>query len=229
LPDVKLAWCELIADEASLSALSAWLSPDERARSERFATRTLADRYRIGRAALRWLLGRQLGVGPGNVPIERDARGRPRLADGTLDFNISHTRDVALVGICSAAGTRIGVDVEHEARSLDHAGLARKFLTPREQATVAAFDEDAHRRAFLMRWTCKEAMSKATGDALGAPLRRLDVELAPTLRLVDGPSPYTPADWRLEAAAVPPGYLAAVALWTSAAGRRPAQSRSGFE
>jgi 4'-phosphopantetheinyl transferase len=227
-PDVTLAWCELVADDAALRALSAWLSPTERARSSRFATRTLADRYRIGRAALRWLLGSRLGIDPGDVAIERDARGRPRLADGALDFNISHTRDVALVGICSG-GTRIGVDVEHEARSLDHVGLARKFLTPREQSTVAALDEDAHRKAFLARWTCKEAMSKATGDALSAPLRKLDVELSPTLRLVDGPSPYTPVDWRLEAAAVPSGYLATVALWTAATGSRLARSRGASE
>jgi 4'-phosphopantetheinyl transferase len=214
LPGVTLAWCELVADDEALAALFAWLSPAERARGSRFANGTLANRYSVGRAALRWLLGRHLGIDPGDVPIERDARGRPRLADGTLDFNISHTRDIALVGISSVAGARIGVDVEHEARSVDHVGLSRKFLTPREQSTVAALDEDAHRKAFLSRWTCKEAMSKATGDALGAPMRKLDVELAPTPRLVDGPPPYTPSDWRLAAAAVPSGYLATVALWT---------------
>ena len=56
-------------------------------------------------------------------------------------------------------------------------------------------------------------MSKATGDALSAPFRRLDVELVPALRLVDGPAPYTAPRWRLLAVEVPGDYLATAALW----------------
>lgn len=216
LPGVTFAWCELLADTATASELSAWLSPDEHARAQRFATRTLAERFMIGRAALRWLLGYRLRIDPRDVPIKRDARGRPQLADMALDFNVSHTRDVALVAISDIAGARIGVDVEHEERRVDHVGLARKFLTAREQESLAGFTGDAHRRAFLQRWTCKEAMSKATGDALSAPLRQLDVEIDPKPRLVEGPAPYRPADWRLETVAVPAGYLATVALWRCA-------------
>ena len=216
LPGVDLWWCELANDSQGLLRLAGWLSAIERERAARFATKALADRFTAGRAALRWLLGLKLGIEPGAVSIERDARGRPKLARGSLDFNISHTRAVALVGITEIAGARIGVDVEHDERALDHVGLARKYLTPREQASVAALDAEAHRRAFLMRWTSKEAMSKATGDALAGPLRRLDVELAPALRLVDGPAPYTARDWRLEAVDVPAGYLATAALWKPA-------------
>ena len=213
LPGVALWWCALDLDAATMRELAGWLSPDERMRAQRFATGTLADRYIAGRAALRWLLGARLGIDANEVPIARGARGRPQLAGAFIDFNLSHTRNVALVGITDAADLRVGVDIEHEARSLDHIGLARKFLTPREQASLARLGEGAHRRAFLLHWTAKEAMSKATGDALSGPLRRLEVELAPTLRLADGPAPYTPADWQLASVGVPGGYLATAALW----------------
>ena len=147
---VTLWWCDLGDDATTLPTLAAWLSPVERTRAARYGTATLAHRYTRGRAALRWILAGRLGVPPRQVPIDKDERGRPRLAGrADFDFNVSNTRNVAFVGLVEAHGTRIGVDVEHEDRTLNHAGLARKFLTTREQAAIASLDADAHRRAFL--------------------------------------------------------------------------------
>ena len=98
-------------------------------------------------------------------------------------------------------------------REVSHDGLARKFLTARERAAIASLDEDARRRAFLRRWTCKEAMSKATGDGLSAPFRRIAVALSPGLALREGPGPYRPEEWTLVAAPAPDGFIATVALW----------------
>lgn len=211
---VTLWWCVLDADPDTMPPLAAWLSPTERKRAERYGYESLAQRYMRGRAALRWILAQRLGVPPESVLIEPDERGRPRLAGRTdLDFNVSNTRNITLVGLVDLPGTRIGVDVEHEDRALNHLGLARKFLTSREQSAIASPDIDEHRRAFLRLWTCKEAMSKATGQALSAPLRTLDVELAPSLRLAGGPPPYRASDWRLAAVDAPGGFLATVALW----------------
>lgn len=210
---VSLWWCELGDDPTALAAFSGWLSASEHARARRYGSKALADRYVRGRAALRWILGRELGVDPESVPIERGHRGRPHIPGASLDFNVSNTRNVAFIGVARTPGTRIGVDVESADRMLNHAGLARKYLTAREQSTLVALDVDAKRLAFLRSWTCKEAMSKATGDALSAPLGAMDVELAPALRLRGGPSPYVAADWRLHAADVPAPFLATVALW----------------
>jgi 4'-phosphopantetheinyl transferase len=122
---------------------------------------------------------------------------------------------MALIGIADAlpAGMRIGVDVEHGQRKVNADGLSRKFLSERERAGLAAMPADERRRGFLRLWTCKEAMSKATGDALAAPFRHLDVSLDRGLSLVAGPPPYTPANWALHAAVMPDGFLATVALW----------------
>ena len=212
--DVGLWWCTShVEDDATFALLQAWLAPGEHARAARYGTAALARRYTVGRATLRWVLGQLLGLAPQNVPIVRGARGRPQL-DGIadVDFNVSNTRDVVLIGVARRAGTRIGVDVEHVERDVRDRGLARKFCTPRERALLDGLDDGEHRRRFLRLWTCKEAMSKATGDALGAPLRRLDVDLDP-LRLADGPPPYTPADWTLLAPPAPAHYVATVALW----------------
>ena len=211
-PGVEAWTCELTRSRDDVAALADVLSPAEHARAARFGRPELRERYVVGRATLRFLLGQRLGVAPEAVVIDRGRRGRPLVAGAPdLDFNVSHTRGVALFGI--TASGRIGVDIEHEARELNVTGVARKFMSPREQAALAALGEDARRRTLLRLWTCKEAMSKATGDALSAPFRRLDVELVPAPRLVDGPAPYTASRWRLLAVEVPGGYFATVALW----------------
>ena len=213
---ITLWWAALAANDRHVERLSSWLAPQEHARAARFGREALRRRYIVGRASLRCALGEHLGVVPAAVPIVRGRRGRPQLAgESDLDFNISHTEGVALIGI--ARGSRIGVDVEHADRAVNADGLARKFLKSSEQATLASLDEAARRRRFLRYWTCKEAMSKATGDGLSAPFRELEVALGETLELVSGPMPYEPRRWRLCAADVPAGFLATVALWSRTA------------
>jgi 4'-phosphopantetheinyl transferase len=211
--DVALWWAPLAASDDEVARVSGWLAPAEHARAARFSRETLSRRYILGRALLRWALGNALGLPPPAVPIVRGVRGWPQLATNVgIDFNISHTRDVALIGI--ARTRRIGVDVERADRDVRADGLARKFLTPAERATLAALPEAERRVRFLRYWTCKEAMSKATGDGLSAPLRRLEVRLAEGIELARGPAPYEPARWRLHAVDVPDGYLATLALWS---------------
>ena len=211
--EVALWWATLAASDGEVARVSGWLASAEHARAARFGREGLSRRYILGRALLRWILGNALGLPPPAVPIVRGVRGRPQLANGAgIDFNVSHTRDVALIGI--AHTRRIGVDVERADRDVRADGLARKFLTSAEQATLAPLPETERRELFLRYWTCKEAMSKATGDGLSAPMRRLEVRLTDGIELTRGPAPYEPARWRLHAVAVPAPYVATVALWS---------------
>ncbi|HTS24065.1 MAG TPA: 4'-phosphopantetheinyl transferase superfamily protein [Casimicrobiaceae bacterium] len=209
---VAVWWATLDALDDDFARLASWLAPAEHARAARFGREALRRRYVVGRATLRWVLGRALGVAPGAVPIVRGERGRPKL-DGTaeLDFNISHTEGIALIGL--ARSGRIGVDVERARRDVEADGLARKFLTSSERATLEQLDGAARRARFLRYWTCKEAMSKATGDGLSAPFRHLDVRLDDAIELLVGPAPYERAQWRLCAVKVPAEFIGTVALW----------------
>jgi 4'-phosphopantetheinyl transferase len=218
---IGLWWCELDRVPVEAAALRSWLSGAESARADRFGAESLRRRWIAGRAALRYVLAGLLGGAPQEVPIRRGARGRPELADAAIDidFNVSHTAGVALIATLAAdrGRLRIGVDVERSDRAVGADRLARKFLTPREQAAAAGLSPDERRLRFLRYWTCKEAMSKATGDGLIAPFRKLDVDLDPEPRLVDGPPPsYAPPAWRLYAASAPSDCLATIALWRRA-------------
>lgn len=210
--DIALWWCGLARPADEVRELAAWLSAAERVRAARFGLPVLRDRYIVGRATLRKLLGSRLGCAPAEVEIRHGLRGRPYVADaGNVDFNVSHTNEVALFGL--TRDRRIGVDIEHGERQLNVDGIARKFMAPDEQAALARLAPDQRRRALLRLWTCKEALSKATGDAMSAPFRRIAIAANGELRLDAGPPPYDPAAWRLLPVAVPGGYLATVALW----------------
>jgi 4'-phosphopantetheinyl transferase len=211
-PDIRLWWCSLAPVPAALGTFERSLSTAERTRAARFGTPELRARYVMGRGSLRSILAEELGADPATVDIIRGIRGRPQLAGTlTLDFNVSHTEGVAIVGIVRRG--RIGVDVERLDRTINVGGIARKFMTSNERAAIAAQGADAGRRHLLTLWTCKEAMSKATGDALSAPFGSIDVALAETRTLRSGPSPYRPDHWSLHAAIVPTAYVATVALW----------------
>ena len=219
-PGVETWLAGLESTRARFDDLSACLSTTEQARAQRFGTDELRRRWIVGRATLRLVLGDALGIAPFAVEIRRGVRGRPELADAGsgIDFNVSHTGGVALIGIAKGlpADTRIGVDIERLDREVGVDRLARKFLTATERASLADLDLRERRERFVRYWTCKEAMSKATGDGLIAPFGRLDVELAEVPRLVDGPAPYLPSQWRLHRAPVPAAWAATIAIW-----RRP--------
>ena len=219
-PDSALAlWlCPLERDPSEEAELFACLSATEQARAARFGTLTLRRRWMTGRATLRWLLGHALGCEPAAIPLRRGVRGRPELdtARGP-DFNVSHTGEVALICIGTALerAERVGVDIERVDRRVNTDGLSRRVLTEHEREALAAFDDDARRRQLLRLWTCKEAMSKATGDALSAPFRRIHIATDVRLRLISGPEPYTPGRWRLLSVAVPEEFFATLAVWRS--------------
>jgi 4'-phosphopantetheinyl transferase len=210
--NVGLWWCSLATTPSSLQRLESCLSDAERQRAARFGNPQLRSRYIAGRGALRTILGERLRVEPRLVDITRGMRGRPQLAGfTTLDFNVSHTLDVALVGL--AEDVRIGVDVECIDRVINVDGIARKFMTAAERAHLGTLETDARRRRVLKLWTCKEAMSKATGDALSAPFSSIDIASDDRSTLSGGPAPYAPEHWTLVDAAVPAPFVATVALW----------------
>src|SRR5690242_13880409 len=111
------------SDDPNAEAL---LSPYERERAEGIRAAAVRDRYVSTRIALRILLGSVLGIGPAEVPIEIDDRGKPHLPpDASLFFNLSHSADRSVVGIVE--GAPIGVDIEMRGRPFSWQSVARRF------------------------------------------------------------------------------------------------------
>ena len=152
------------------AALYATLSPDERTRSARFRSERDRQRFIVARGALRELLGRHLGIQPGDIRFEYNANGKPALSadfGSRLRFNLSHSADLALIAI--ARDVDVGVDVERisEGPRSEYAEIARCFFSAAEVEELCSVPPPLYARAFFTCWTKHEACIKARGEAIG--------------------------------------------------------------
>lgn len=170
----------------NLSGLERLLSEEERQRAARFHFNLDRERYVIGRAALRRLLGKQLQRRPEEVQFRYNPQGKPALdrAEGDADwrFNIAHSGGLALIAV--SLGREIGVDIERIRPDVECLELARRNFSPREIAELEATPSAEQRRAFFRGWTRKEAYLKAHGIGLSLPLDRFSVSLGSSARLL---------------------------------------------
>lgn len=168
--------------------------------------------------ALRALLASYLGTRPEYLQIVRDQHGKPRIANSTLEFNLSHTRSSALVGICD--GNPLGVDLEHLGRQRPVLQLAQRFFAPSEASALSVLDPVRRQTAFLELWCCKEAVLKALGRGLAFGLARVEFALddrgEPQSLIRVGED--LPHDWHVVRLHPSPEFAAALA-WHGAARR----------
>lgn len=149
----------------------ALLDPVERRRRARYLRDEDRDRFTLGVAMTRLVLGPLLGLPPEQVPVTRACRvcgephGPPVVAGGP-HLSVSHSGDRVAVAISSAGP--VGVDVEAATKRLDEA-VVRHVLSP---------DESLNGDDLLSYWTRKEAIVKATGDGLRVPMT--DITVSPS-------------------------------------------------
>jgi 4'-phosphopantetheinyl transferase len=181
------------------------LDDAERRRAARFRSRELRQRYAVAHAALRLLLAESLGIDPLAVELGTLEGGKPALAlDRSLDFNLSHCGDLALVAISSCGA--VGVDVECIG-PVEVGPLASRVCTPAERAALASLAPPDRTCAFLRLWTAKEAYLKARGTGLQEDPAGLDVVAVLTANEVE-----LPDDYRVHGVDAGPDHAAALAL-----------------
>ena len=95
----------------------------------------------------------------------------------------------------------------------DPDALARLVLSAAERAVLAGSPAAGRAHGFLVAWTRKEAVTKATGDGLGAAFSNVVVAAdAGPPRLVSWPYPRSPRSVSLLDLDVADGYVAALAV-----------------
>ena len=157
------------------------LAGRERARYDAYRAPAEQRRFLAAAALLRIVLGQHLGVPPAAVPIERTCgtcgrpHGRPRLADGVADLEVSVSHSGDQVAVAVTRGARIGVDVEKLTRDVDVAGIGRLVLSDLEADRLRALPPHRQPAAFVSLWTRKEAVLKALGTGLATPMRELEL------------------------------------------------------
>jgi 4'-phosphopantetheinyl transferase EntD len=149
----------LLPEEAALAAT--WGDP--RART-----------FAAGRIALREAMA-AVGVDV-KAPILRSPRGAPLLPVG-VRASVSHKDRIAVamaaLGDASVDGF-VGVDVEELDVKRDD--VSRLVLTDAERAELASLDDDARRRALLLRFSLKESLYKGLDPWVRRYVGFLEVE-----------------------------------------------------
>ncbi|SCK42137.1 4'-phosphopantetheinyl transferase [Variovorax sp. HW608] len=150
------------------------LSQAERERAGRFVFARDRERFVAAHVALRQLLSSHTGIAASELEFVQGEAGKPSLIrPAGLQFNLSHSKSVALIAI-GTAGAEIGVDVEVLRSMPDADAMAASYFTEAEQRALAALPPARRERAFLACWTRKEACLKAIGLGLGVDTRSFE-------------------------------------------------------
>ena len=180
------------------------------------------ERFLVGCALTKAAVAAARGISPHDVTLDRTCsgcgqpHGKPQVT-GDLELSVSHSGDRVAVAVARTS-TPIGVDVEEADGRVrggdDPAALERYVLSEAELTEFAAGSApDDRRRNFLVVWTRKEAVLKATGDGLRVPLHDLVVAApAKQPRVLAWPYPDPPDRVSMQDLDVGPGYVAALAV-----------------
>jgi 4'-phosphopantetheinyl transferase len=157
------------------------LSPDERARAERFLKARDGRLWARAHGVLRVLIGRYLDADPGGLRFAAGEHGKPALIDDvvvepagaeaavararTLSFNLSHSGQLAVYAFSKAGA--VGVDVEVARRALDVGAIARRVFGAAEARRLELLDPATREQEFLRAWTRREAQLKCRGTGIG--------------------------------------------------------------
>ena len=203
-----------VAPIPAMPAPELWevLSQDERDRASRFKFEEYRSRYVRARAVLRQILGSYLETAPAELQFIYPEDGKPSLKQGAakrLKFNLSHSGDLALIGI---SNFEVGVDIEFIRPLAEQWQIAQLFFTQSEAEELEKYPEEVRSEAFYRCWTRKEALLKGWGCGITKNLKafRVSLEEQPQQVLLEC-IPQLRGAWTIQSLKVHPLYAAAVA------------------
>lgn len=201
----------LVATSAALEGYYSLLSLDERDRAKRFHFDVHRQRFVIGRARLRIILGSYMHSLPQALAFGYAEHGKPYLLKQPVRFNLSHAEEMAVLGV--TRDRAIGVDIEQVRRELTE-GIAERYFAAAEVRALRALPPEQQPAAFFRYWTRKEAYIKARGEGLSIPLADFEVPLEEggELSLTHYKDPLEAARWSLRDVPVPKDYVAAAVV-----------------
>ena len=180
------------------SDLQTLLSTDEQTQAARFRFARDAARYLQSHAALRLLLARYLQHPASDLIFSTDEFGKPRLAGKSrLRFNLAHSDGMAAIAF--ATDTEVGIDLERVIDDPSVTEVAAAYFTAQEICLLERTPgPEARIRTFLRLWTRKEAILKAVGCGLDAPLNAIDVSHGNSIRICPAATNGMCSEWQLQ-------------------------------
>lgn len=156
----------------NLQRLRQILSDSENKRANRFHFNEHKAKFIVTHNALRHILSRYLLVSPEAINFDEDDYGKPFIKSNEFAFNLTHSKDYALVA-CAQNGT-LGIDVEYIQTSFED-GVAKRFFSEEENHQLQQSTAQMRLPLFYQIWSRKEAIIKAVGKGLHLPLKSFTV------------------------------------------------------
>lgn len=138
------------------------LSPAEQIKSNRFHKEADQIRYATTRHALRVILSKFTRTPPELIEFHQTGNKKPAI--NGLEFNVSHSGNLILIGVSASA---LGIDVEYVNPDFDFSTLINTCFNVEEQLHVKSPED------FYLLWTRKEALLKNTGEGLSDELHEV--------------------------------------------------------
>ncbi|MDR3492637.1 MAG: 4'-phosphopantetheinyl transferase superfamily protein [Gammaproteobacteria bacterium] len=203
--EVSLWRAALSVTEEQLSEFFAVLSPDEIARAEKFKFPIHKQRFIAARGILRCILSYYLLIEPQEIQFSYTAHGKPYIADNDVEFNVSHSHDMAVFAVTKRFP--IGVDIE-KIKSTYEDAVAKRYFSQQEYAGLQEVSLAQQAKTFYQIWANKEAVIKAMGLGVHYSLESFTVPIKETKRVFSLQLEKT--NWSLQTFAAHPDYTAAV-------------------
>lgn len=199
-----------VSDPDQLIQLTSLLSTDEQQRAQKTIKSNTRATYTTAHAAIRQILAQQLQILPQDIELVCEPHGKPALKQAAcLHFNLSHTKDYALLAISDLSP--VGVDIEICKQTRDILAIAKRFFSQAEHEWLASTAIEQRFDRFYQLWCHKEAYLKALGLGLQGGLSSFS--LSPDDLISDcSISDDNKLVWSLRALNVPSPYRAAVAI-----------------
>ncbi len=210
-------WQIELSESVDVTPYLPMLSAEEREKAARFRFHRDRCFYVLAHAGLRQILAGYLNIPAPEITFVQQERGKPQLAGGLkgsgIQFNLSHTQNLALVAV--AKDTPVGIDVEKIRPMKDLQRLSERFFTAAEAQAIANLPSEQQQQVFFEIWTRKEAYLKGIGCGLAGALNRVEVSVAPheatKIERLDGVVAAN-SPWQVQAVCLPVGYVGAMAI-----------------
>jgi len=170
-------WWVNLSNELAVNQCFNILSEDEKERAAKFRFEKDRQHFIIARGVLRQILSLYLSEKPDAIQFEYGKNGKPFFPKNTLQFNLSHAGEIALIALTK--NNIIGIDVEVINRKIEVEQVAQHFFAKGEFDRLMSLPKTQIYEAFFNCWTRKEAFIKATGDGLSFPLDQFEVSVKP--------------------------------------------------
>lgn len=188
----------LCLNEEDFKYYQSILDESEKKRAAAFLDNNDRSQWVAAHGQMRLILAMYTGITPSKIPLVQRHGEKPFIQDSKLFFNLSHTKNYALLALSNTG--EIGIDIEYKREAAKIEAISRSTFSESEQSAILAVEGEERKTRFFRCWTKKEAFIKAIGKGFSYDTKSFSVPVES-----DGPSQviqfsdkdYDTKDWTL--------------------------------